>query len=306
MSDLILHAYDASPFTQRALRLLAIKNLAWRWVETPMTPPKDDLLELTGGYRGTPVLQAGAHVYVDSRRIALELEHRYPSPSLFPAADRGCALALITWSDAFFRTGLKIVLALCAHSWPEAFRQDRQSIFPDIDFAAVTDELPHCRAHYRAHASLLQQQLADGRAFLSGAAPGLADAFTHPFVWFMQGVLPEVAAELLAGFPQVLAWQRRVAELGEGHRTRIAAATALDEAKAAAAQIHQALDAADAQGLEPGMRVSVACEDTQRGAVEGEVVASSADEVVIVREAQRAGRVVIHFPRLGYRVTPLG
>ena len=71
--DIILHAYDASPFTQRALKLLAIKGLAWRWVETPMMPPKDDLVALTGGYRGTPVMQIGADVYVDTQRIAREL-----------------------------------------------------------------------------------------------------------------------------------------------------------------------------------------------------------------------------------------
>ena len=68
--DIILHAYDASPFTQRALKLLAIKDLAWRWVKPPMMPPKDDLVALTGGYRGTPVMQIGADVYVDTQRIA--------------------------------------------------------------------------------------------------------------------------------------------------------------------------------------------------------------------------------------------
>ena len=49
MTDLVLWSYDASPFTQRALRLLGIKNLPWKWVETPMMPPKDDLVALTGG-----------------------------------------------------------------------------------------------------------------------------------------------------------------------------------------------------------------------------------------------------------------
>ena len=81
MTDLILHSYDASPFTQRALKLLAIKGLEWRSVTTPMMPPKDDLLALTGGYRGTPVLQIGADVYIDSQRIAAELEARFPQPT---------------------------------------------------------------------------------------------------------------------------------------------------------------------------------------------------------------------------------
>ncbi|MEY2920673.1 MAG: hypothetical protein RL261_1978, partial [Pseudomonadota bacterium] len=78
MTELILHHYDASPFTQRVLRMLGIKGLEWRSVTTPMMPPKDDLLALTGGYRGTPVLQIGADVYIDSQRIARELETRYP------------------------------------------------------------------------------------------------------------------------------------------------------------------------------------------------------------------------------------
>jgi hypothetical protein len=36
--------------------MLAIKGLDWRSVTTSMMPPKDDLIALTGGYRGTPVL----------------------------------------------------------------------------------------------------------------------------------------------------------------------------------------------------------------------------------------------------------
>ncbi|HSN71156.1 MAG TPA: glutathione S-transferase N-terminal domain-containing protein, partial [Steroidobacteraceae bacterium] len=101
MTDVILHHYDASPFTQRALRMLGIKGLAWRSVETPMMPPKDDLVALTGGYRGTPVLQIGADVYVDSQRIARELERRFPSPSLFPGGNTGLTYAMVKWSDAF-------------------------------------------------------------------------------------------------------------------------------------------------------------------------------------------------------------
>jgi glutathione S-transferase len=88
MTELILHSYDASPFTQRALKLLAIKGLEWRSVTTPMMPPKDDLLALTGGYRGTPVLQIGADIYIDSQRIAAELEARFPQPTISQVAMR--------------------------------------------------------------------------------------------------------------------------------------------------------------------------------------------------------------------------
>ena len=114
--SLILHHYDASPFTQRALRMLGLKRLPWRSVITPMMPPKDDLLALTGGYRGTPVLQVGAHVFIDSQRIALELERRYPQPTLFPDGCAGLSLALVKWSDAFFRSGLHMAIALMSPS----------------------------------------------------------------------------------------------------------------------------------------------------------------------------------------------
>lgn len=303
--DLILHSYDASPFTQRALRLLGFKDLDWRWVETPMMLPKDDLVTLTGGYRGTPVLQVGADVYIDSRLIALELERRRPEPTFFPAGDSGLSLALVTWSDLFFRSGLKIILAASAHTWPEAFRKDREAVFPDIDFNAVTGELGYARAQYRAHAALLERQLADGRPFLGGAKPGMADAFVHPFIWMMRGNLAEVAAELLDQFPRVVRWEERVTSRGEGRRTPMTAADAFAVARAATPQARTNIDKYDAQRLKSGMRVRVQPDDTQRGAVDGELVIASADEIAVARQTEATGSVVVHFPRIGYRVTPL-
>ena len=128
MSELFLHHYDASPFTQRVLRMLGLKGLAWRSVETPMLPPKDDLVALTGGYRGTPVLQIGADVYVDSQRIARELERRFPAPTLFPDGNAGLAYAMVKWADAYFRAGLHMAIALTSNGWPPEFRRDRQQV----------------------------------------------------------------------------------------------------------------------------------------------------------------------------------
>jgi glutathione S-transferase len=270
-----------------------------------MMPPKDDLLALTGGYRGTPVLQVGSDIYVDSRLIALELERRHPQPSLFPARDPGSALALITWSDAFFRSGLKIIVAMSAHLWPEPFRKDREFLFPDISFERAGSELGHARAQYRAHASLLERQLCDGRKFLCGDDPALADAFVHPFIWVMRGALPTIAAELLDDYPHIAGWERRVAERGEGVRTRIDSAAALEEARASPPPVPGAVDPSDAQSLRSGMRVAITPDDTQRGTVEGEIIAASADEVAILRSHPRSGPVAVHFPRAGYRIEPL-
>ncbi len=192
ISGIILHHYDASPFSQKTLRMLGIKGLAWQSVETPMITPKDDLVLLTGCYRGTPVLQIGADVYVDNMRIALELERRFPSPSLFPYGDRGLQLALVKWADAFFRAGLHMIIAIQAQQWPEEFRADRQLLFPDIDFKTATQSLPHARAQLRAQAALLNDQLADGRKFLAGEKPSLADIHAFSVPWFARVSMPEV------------------------------------------------------------------------------------------------------------------
>ena len=306
MTDLILHHYDASPFTQKALRMLGLKQLAWRSVEMPMLPPKDDLAALTGGYRGTPVLQIGADVYVDTQRIATELEGRFPAPTLFPAGDAGIALMLVKWSEAFFRAGLALSVNLLAKDWPEPFTADRRALFPDFDFDAALRDATHARSQLRVHAGWLNAQLADGRAFLTGAQPGLADVQAHVFVWMARAYYPDVAAALFAPFPHLARWESAVSALGEGSRSPMSYADAHAIARAAMPQAAGlAVDASDPLALAAGARVEVAPDDTMRGGTQGELVALSWEGVTVRRVDPRCGEVHVHFPRIGYRVTPL-
>jgi glutathione S-transferase len=301
MTKPILHHYDASPFTQRALRMLGIKGLAWHSVETPMMPPKDDLVALTGGYRGTPVLQVGADIYIDSQRIARELERRFPEPSLFPGGDVGLTYAMVKWSDAFFRTTLHISIALTAEHWPAEFRQDREYLFPDVDFAEVTRDVAHAKTQFRAHVGLLDRQLADGRPYLGGAAAGMLDVHAHPFVWVARNYFPELAVELMQGFEHVEAWERRIAAIGEGEREVITADDAFAVARSAEPEAVGGVKA-DPLGLSEGAEIDVSPDDTRRGAVRGRLVALDWQEVAVQRSHEKCGDVVVHFPRLGYRI----
>ena len=70
MSDFILHHYQPSPFSEKIRTILGYKGLSYRAVTIPVVMPKPDLTALTGGYRKTPVLQQGAHVYCDTRLMA--------------------------------------------------------------------------------------------------------------------------------------------------------------------------------------------------------------------------------------------
>lgn len=303
MSALILHHYDASPFTQKVLRMLGRKGLAWRSVQTPMLPPKDDLVTLTGGYRGTPVMQIGADVYIDSQRIAIELERRFPEPTLFPARDRGLACMLVKWSDAFFRHGLAISVNLLARDWPAEFRDDRRQLFPDFDFDAALRDAAHSQAQFRVHAGWLDAQLRAHGPFLGGEAPGLADIQAHVIVWMARSYFPQLAAQLLAAFDALPPWERAMTALGEGQRTEIDASVALGEARDAVPQpLAGGVDVADPSGLRVGQRVEVAPDDSLRGGVSGELVAMDWQELTLRREHPRCGVVHVHFPRNGYRL----
>lgn len=300
MTDLILHHYDASPFTQRALRMLGIKRLAWRSVTTPMMPPKDDLVALTGGYRGTPVLQIGADVYVDSQRIARELEARHPEPTLFPDGQTGLVYAAVKWADAYFRAGLHVAIGATSTSWPAEFRRDRQGIFPDIDFDDV--DLDYARSQLRAHAGLVEQQLADGRSFLAGDAPGLLDVHAWTVPWFTRA-LPGIN-DLYAPFTRMRDWEARVAALGEGTRIECTAEEAFEVARTSEPR-DCVVVGGDAQPLAAGMWVEVVPDDTRRGVVHGTLVGLDWNEVAVHHTHAACGDVVVHFPRLGYRITRL-
>jgi glutathione S-transferase len=281
--------------------MLAIKRLTWRSVTTPMMPPKDDLVALTGGYRGTPVLQIGADLYVDSQRIARELETRFPQPTLFPDGNAGIGFAAVKWADAFFRAALNVAIATTSHEWPAEFRADRQYLFPDIDFDRV--DLEHARSQLRTHAGFIEQQLSDGRAFLTGDVPGLLDVNVWTVPWFARPSIPG-ANELFDGYERMVAWEERVAALGEGERIPWSADAAHELARAATPAPGE-VDSADPQGLRAGMQVEVEPEDTRRGSSRGQVHAASANEIAIRRTHPKCGEVVVHFPRLGYRVTRL-
>src|SRR4029450_12416079 len=98
MSELILHHYDTSPFSEKVKKILAHKGVAWRAVEQPTIMPKPQLVPLTGGYRRIPVLQIGADIYCDSQLIARVLERLHPEPTLFPSGSGGLCFAIHFWS----------------------------------------------------------------------------------------------------------------------------------------------------------------------------------------------------------------
>ena len=298
MPDILLHQYDSSPFSEKVRVCLGIKGLAWHAVDQPVIMPKPELTPLTGGYRRIPVMQIGADIYCDSQLIVRELERRCPTPTLFPGGDTGLAHASALWTDrTVFMAAVAIIFGGLGDNVPAAFLKDREALTGrPFDPGAMQGAVPHMTRQLRAHAALLSEQLADGRAFLTGAQPGLADANAYYNFWFVRAAYP-LAMSIFADLPQLSDWIERVKAVGHGQRSAISAAEALHIAREAEPAPPQPGTQADDL---IGCKVTVAADDYGRDAVHGTLVGASEYQVSLLRTDPALGDVVVHFPRIGF------
>jgi len=308
VTDIILHHYPQSPVAEKVRVVLGMKNVSWRSVQIPRLPPKPDLMPLTGGYRRTPVLQVGADIYCDSQCIIRELERRCPQPTLFPNNAAGLPWAVSRWTDGpLFTSVVGAVMGAQADELPEEFASDRGRLYfgPNFDWQAQKDMLPHTLAQIRAQLGWIEERLSGDRDFLLGSEPGLPDALCYHVVWFFRGRYAGGPA-LLDQFPNLMAWEQRVAAIGHGRPEDLDAKQALEIARGTTPVCAEQTDAGDPQGLTPGRSVAVVPDvDGGDPSVEGRIVAVSMDTIAISRSAPEVGDIVVHFPRVGYRVTLL-
>lgn len=305
MTEIILHHYPQSPVAEKVRTVLGIKKLDWRSVLIPRLPPKPELIPLTGGYRRTPVMQIGADIYCDSQCIIRELQDRFPEPTLYPHDGAGMVWALSRWTDGpLFTLTIAVVFGSQVDTLPKDFAEDRGRLYfgRDFDLAALGEALPQAIAQLRAQLGWIDERLATGRSHILGAQPGLPDALCYHVVWFIRGRYPGASA-LLARFPHLEAWERRMRDIGHGQPREMSAAQALEVARGASPRTAAPSDPDDPQGLAPGQRVAVVPEgDGGDPPVAGSLVHVSADRIAIARSDPRVGEVTVHFPRVGYLV----
>lgn len=306
MADLILHHYPASPFSEKVRAAFGIKQLAWKSVVIPNMMPKPDLMPLTGGYRRTPVLQVGADIYCDTQLIMLEIERRCPKPPLLPVGQEGEARGLAMWIDRnIFWLAVGVVMGAIGDKLPEAFRQDRTEFSGrPFDVDRLKAFQPVARDQTYAQLVLAEQMLRDGRPFLLGAVPSLADCALYNPVWFLQvrmgaGDTPPP----LDRCPKIVEWSQRMKAFGNGKPAEMSAADALAVAQAATPEAAK-VDEKDPSGLKAGQKISVTPDDTGKVPVTGTLVGLTSDRISLIRSDERVGDVVVHFPRAGFVVTP--
>lgn len=303
MSNLILHHYAGSPFSEKMRLILGFKGLAWHSVIVPNMLPKPDVQALTGGYRRTPFMQIGADIYCDTALMCRVIDRLRPEPPLYPMATTGIADIIAQWADTtLFWTAVPFTLqpAGAMHvmqgATPEtlkAFGADRAAMNPNMKRATVADGA----AALHTYLARLEHLLGDGRPFLLGALASIADFSAAQSIWFIH-LAPPIAA-LLEAYPEVETWYRRVNEFGHGSLTKMTSAEAI---AVAAKGEHAPLSFVAEPGLALGDEVTVTPTDYAHDPVAGTLAGLGPQEVVIARTDARAGTVHVHFPRIAFQI----
>jgi glutathione S-transferase len=308
----ILHHYDGSPFSEKLRLILGFKKMAWQSVKVPVILPKPDVVALTGGYRKTPIAQVGADIYCDTALIARLIEARAPQPTLFPTTAPLAAL-LAQWADStMFWTVIPYTMQ------PAGLAEMFKGLPPEVLKAFAADRAPFTKGIKRqtvadATVNLSQQldsfeaQLADGRPWLlsdqagdrAGDQASIADFSVAHCLWYVRRGGPAVSA-ITAQRVKVNAWLDRVLALGHGKPEPISSAQAVE--MAAQAKGHAPTSVQAGMGFELGQTVTVTPTDYGMDSVAGSLVGLSADEVVLARSDERAGRVHVHFARHGFQI----
>lgn len=306
---MILHHFEASPFSEKIRSIFGYKALAWQSVLIPRTLPKPELTALTGGYRKTPVLQIGRDLYFDTRLIARVIERLVPAPVLCPAAEAASIEGLERFADqrlflaaipVLFRPPGRAHLAeKLGEDYLARFVADRGDLFSGGSVGRPDDAFS--RAVWQPALARLDAQLA-ARDFLLGDTPTLADfAVYHP-VWYVRAN-PGVA-ETVERFTALTAWADRMAAIGHGKREDIPAEQARRVVYETTGWQPLPEPVDEPNAISPGTAVTLGASDYGVERVAGQLVALGREEIVVTRTGPDATPVRVHAPREGFELRP--
>ena len=302
---LILHQYDISPFSQKAQKMMGLKELSWQSVEMPMIAPKPDVEALTGGYRGTPVLQIGRDVFIDNWMIARALDEFDASGPAINAQGGLREAALYAWGERLFTPLLHAALAAYQSEWDADFLADRKRVFPDVDFDTLDVSDPDRRSQVRAYLGTVEAQLGLDQDFLGGAQADSCDIHVWGMVWMIHSALPALMP-IVETFPRLTDWYERVSALGTGDREDVKIDVAWQSLKDGPAR--PLPDTPDQEPLAPwvGEVVDIAAGSADRGSASGCLLAVDHEQVVLGVEPISGEAAQVWFPRFGYHLRQRG
>jgi glutathione S-transferase len=305
MSQVILHHYPLSPYSEKIRLALGLKDVTWCSVDIPIWTPRPKLTPMTGGYRRTPILQVGAEFYCDTLHILRLIEVLGSSGSLYPKGLEGLAKALGWWIEkSSFMNAVCLTIGNMP-GLPQELIDERRPLFRvNLDPKALRPKRAMYLQRVNAHIAWLAEVLADGRKFVLGPDPSAADLSAYHPVWFARQNGGSEVIELISFASVIDPWYKRVTAIGHGSFSEMTPDQAIGVAKA-----NEPSDpdewSSEAQniGLRRGDWVSVTPDD-YGNPVYGRVLAWTPDELVLRHEDPSVGKVNLRFPRVGFDVAP--
>ncbi|RUS19294.1 hypothetical protein BC937DRAFT_87715, partial [Endogone sp. FLAS-F59071] len=201
----------------------------------------------------------------------------------------------------------------CPHAlYRPHFQQSPVPPGPRQPFRSLAAQ-PAVKEQLLPHLHTIEKQLADGRIWLlDTAVPGLADIHVAMNVWFVEFLGKNAVAAKVPGgardvfnpqtFPRTFEWIKRFNEYIDARKvkvTKCAGAEALEFAR----QNPPAELRAGTGLFRSGQRVSVVPTDYGKIPVKGTLVKMDEAEIVVRNEGEGVP-VHIHFPRIGFVVSP--
>ncbi len=302
MSDIILHHYAFSPYSEKLRAMLAYSELGWASVIHKEAPPRKELEVLTGGYKRIPVAQIGADIFCDSNIIAAEIAELSGKPELdlYQASQEVKDFVEHVEGKIFFAGVLgagssklrKKVLKQMS-LWDLAkFLIDRVN----MGRTATTSNMikpGRARGILLEHLQDMEQRIEQD--FLFGPKPCIADFAAYHSLWFVKDV---GECGFIRDFPKVCAWMERLQSLGEVRGLEMSAKEALAEAKANEPRPLKL-------SLNSDKIVSIGPADYRHSQTEGYLRFDDDNRWVVERSHHKVGNVHVHFPKKNYKESAL-
>ncbi|KRR19442.1 glutathione S-transferase family protein [Bradyrhizobium retamae] len=303
MSELILHHYDFSNYSEKIRVALGYKSLEWSSVIVPPVTPKPDLTALTGGYRRAPVLQIGADIYCDTRLILRELERRHPRPSLFPPGQIGLANAVAAWAEGpLFRSVMLYAWGTNHDLMPQELFEDRARMrgLPVPSVKSVERAAARSAPLVRTQMPLIEDMLADGRPWICGTNVTVADLAVFHAMWFLTDRSPRLSHEF-DRFELLRQWMSRMRAIGHGRSRTITASAAIEVARSSSPTVPRT-SVRQPEDPKLGSLVEIRAADYAKDAIVGTLALVDDDEIAVWLRSDQAGDVIVHFPRIGFEL----
>ena len=304
MSQVILHHYPLSPYSEKIRLALGLKGVSWNSVEIPAWTPRPKLTPMTGGYRRTPILQVGAQFYCDTLHILRAIEELGSSGSLYPKGQEGLAKAVGWWIErGSFMNAVCLTIGNMP-GLPQELIEERRPLFRiNLDPEALRPKRAMYLQRVNAHIAWLAEVLADGRKFIFGTGPSAADLSAYHPIWFARQNAGSEVNELISFATVIDPWYKRVAAVGQGKFSAMTPDQAIEVAKVSEpSEPDEWSSEATNVGLRRGDWVSVTPDD-YGNSVYGSILSWTPDEIIIRHEDPSVGKVNLRFPRVGFDVT---